>query len=478
MLLGWALALLVAAVSVQAASIPITNAGFEADAQPPATLTVATPPGWSIYNPANINGVSDVVGTLNPATSGHFASAPEGSNVALVFMGGPAVGEAGLQQTLAATLQANTRYTLTVEVGNIDEGTANLGYFNLLGFPGYRIDLLAGSTVIASDNNSLAGSLGEGQFLASTLEVSIGATHGQLGQALGIRLVNLNIPGTIPEPGIEVNFDDVRLSSEAIHVVDGESGDWLGTASGTGHGTTVSAGEWIYTGVANDQRGDPPDDASESNYDLTEVRLTRDGTYLYILARFRDISAFNEPHICFGIDLDRSAGDSTPLGFLGDESGLIYTGGPGFDPEFMVAIHNTPHPTEITQVEIYDDNAGNGTDWYAPSTGWQAFLSPTNNLIEARIPLADLGLTVSNDFRFSLASFDNGSTGDPAAPGWNNLTDTTVDYPTCDAMDVMTDTPGSTDNAWDRDLNDGGVSHGFIVDLAVLPVELSAFGLD
>lgn len=196
-----------------AAAIAITNHGFETNDQPNATLTVSHPTGWSTYGA--INNTSDVIGTLNPATSGHFDSVPQGSNVGLVFLDGPTAAEAGMQQTLGATLAANRRYTVSAWIGNIDEGTANFGYFNLLGFPGYRVDLMAGSTIVASDNNSLNGTIPEGEFRETTFVADIGASHAALGQSLAIRLVNLNVSGPPATPGIEVNFDDIRLDEAA-----------------------------------------------------------------------------------------------------------------------------------------------------------------------------------------------------------------------------------------------------------------------
>ena len=46
------------------------------------------------------------------------------------------------------------------------------GFFNLLGFPGYRVDLLAGTNVVAMDNNSLDGSIPEGTTFLYQLSFS------------------------------------------------------------------------------------------------------------------------------------------------------------------------------------------------------------------------------------------------------------------------------------------------------------------
>jgi hypothetical protein len=200
------------AQSSSAATISITNPGFESQFLNNGIVQIVTPTGWSIYNPQNIDQNADSVGIINPAGTAHYpGGAAEGRNASVIFMGGSATGEAGFFQALGDTLQAGMRYTLEVEVGNIASGTANFGFFDLDGFPGYRIDLLAGSTVIASDNNTL--SIPEGEFRTSTIQVDIEESHPALGSLLGLRLVNLNISGTAEEPGIEVNFDDARLTA-------------------------------------------------------------------------------------------------------------------------------------------------------------------------------------------------------------------------------------------------------------------------
>ncbi|MDF3056633.1 MAG: hypothetical protein K0R17_848 [Rariglobus sp.] len=214
------LASVAALSSARAELLAIQNAGFETLFLANNTFNVAAPgpAGWSVYG--TIDHGYRSIGVLNPTGSTLYTgNAPEGRNVGVVFLLDNAFNqsqfagiESGLVQTLAATLQTNTRYTLTVEIGNIANAVPNPqppSDVIFAGFPGYRVDLLAGGQVIASDNNSLLPA--EGAFLTSQFELSIGASHVLAGQALGIRLVNLNAG-----PGVEVNFDHVRLDATAI----------------------------------------------------------------------------------------------------------------------------------------------------------------------------------------------------------------------------------------------------------------------
>ncbi len=209
LLTGMCLALCAAA---NAASISISNPGFETPVTAPATFTGntnAAPAGWAVYNTGDTNGFR-YFGVWNPSTTNSFTEgAPGGANVGVVFLLNDFnIAEAGLRQTLGDTLQLSTQYTLTVEVGNFAPEDSPTPTFDFEGFPGYRVELLAGGVVIATDDNTLAP--GEGEFLTSTVTLTTGLSHANAGQALGIRLVNLN------GEGIEVNFDDVRLDATAV----------------------------------------------------------------------------------------------------------------------------------------------------------------------------------------------------------------------------------------------------------------------
>lgn len=190
--------------------IVIENASFELPATPDDSfITTGPPTSWVAYG--SINNNNRAVGVLNPNTTSLYLDAvPQGNNVGVTFlMDNPgnqtqfANLPAGLEQTLAATLQLNSTYTLRTYVGNLGPGSPPPP-FAFTGFPDYRIELLAGGVVIAQDSNSLLP--GEGRFLLSTITVAIPDAHPQENQALGIRLINLN-----SDVGIEVNFDNLSL---------------------------------------------------------------------------------------------------------------------------------------------------------------------------------------------------------------------------------------------------------------------------
>lgn len=219
--------LLASQTTANAAAVTVVNSGFEdiSGETQQNGFTFGAFNGWSVYDPNGIAGAGRggtyFLGTLMPTPpNSFFAGAPEGDRVALAFnfSGSGGGGEYGLQQTLAETLQANHRYTLDVEIGNIAAGFAQNGtFFDLNGFPGYRVDLLAGGVLLAQDDNLLGGMIAEGVFETSTISFTSGAIHSQLGQALQIRLVNLNvIDAGFPTADLEVDFDDVRLNASAV----------------------------------------------------------------------------------------------------------------------------------------------------------------------------------------------------------------------------------------------------------------------
>ena len=208
LLLAVAIGLSVAPVAL-AQPITITNAGFELPAAGPGTFSgsqTAGPPGWSVYNtgPTNSN---RFFGVWNPTGTTSFnLPVPQGQRIGVVFLDDSLGLEAGLTQTLGSTLQLSTAYTMNVGVGNFRPSVGDPWDFT--GFPGYRVELRAGGELLAADNNTLLPS--EGTCLTSTVSFTTGSSHLNAGQALSIHLVSLN------GPGVEVNFDDVRLVATPV----------------------------------------------------------------------------------------------------------------------------------------------------------------------------------------------------------------------------------------------------------------------
>jgi hypothetical protein len=156
--------------------IPIVNFGFE-DPLLSEGSWVGGATGWS----------HSAAGVFNP-TAVHFpGGVPEGQNTGFVNNG-------YLRQSLVAVLQPGA-YTLQVDVGKrLDSG-----------FPGYHIELWAGGSLLALDNNTLAPA--PGTFQTSMLMYTAAANDAHLGAPLEIR---------ISSSGVQTNVDNVRLNFQSV----------------------------------------------------------------------------------------------------------------------------------------------------------------------------------------------------------------------------------------------------------------------
>jgi len=207
------IALFALTLGAEAVILTIENSSFEDPVTAAGDFTASStsaPNGWTVYNDGATSS-SRQFGVWNPSTTNTFVDgAPDGVNVGVVFLlNATNLAEAGLLQTLDDTLQLNTTYTLTVEVGNFADDNSG-DSFDFDGFPGYRVDLMTVNdpTPLASDNNTLTPD--EGIFETSIVSFTTGSSHMDAGQELVIRLVNLN------GAGIEVNFDDVSLDASPV----------------------------------------------------------------------------------------------------------------------------------------------------------------------------------------------------------------------------------------------------------------------
>ena len=114
-------------------------------------------------------------------------------------------------QARPGQLQADTTYSLTVEVGDS---------LTFPGFPGYKVQLLAGGTVLAEDDDSLT--ITEGTFATATVPYTYTVADVALvGEPLEIRLLS---KGLLSDT--EVEFDDVNLTVTLANPVAGPGGPY------------------------------------------------------------------------------------------------------------------------------------------------------------------------------------------------------------------------------------------------------------
>jgi hypothetical protein len=182
--------LVLAATAWGQAPVPIANAGFEDPVVENGSFQGGLPVGWTSFGTASF-------GILNPSTTDYLAEAPEGQNVAGIYN---AVTEAGLSQTLsgsAGQLIAGASYSLSVKVGNPE---------SIVGFPGYKIQLLASGTVLAENDNTSPPAAGVFVTASANYTYNAGLHSALVGMPLEIRLVS-----KATNDG-EVDFDDVQLT--------------------------------------------------------------------------------------------------------------------------------------------------------------------------------------------------------------------------------------------------------------------------
>lgn len=252
-------------------------------------------------------------------------------------------------------------------------------------------------------------------------------------------------------------------------VIDGNPSDWIGTPSSTIHGTTYSAGEWIYTGEANDIRTDIGI-LWLKNEDLTEVRFATDGTNLLGL-----IKVVNIANIEFGFySIALNNGTEGKMNWIGDDSQVL------FGSNIQKASTNIDiHCIREGGFNILRIELNNGTGWYFPSNKAVANYSIENNCIEFSIPLSELGLVSNNNINVTMATFFTSDIYSFAVS--NNEKDNTYDFEGSDVIDVMT--PGaargdiSIREPYYIYLTNGIIQSFAQIDLsqAPLPVELISF---
>jgi lysophospholipase L1-like esterase len=185
--------------------VAVSNASFESPVLSDSLLAPGPADfgGWVFSATPNT-----FLGIFNPPVGSYPAAGgddpptgADGANVAYLFNDGGPAESVEATQLLSETLQAGNDYALTVAIGRF---LPNQPYSPST-YGGYRIELIAGTTVIAADSDTIDPPVGE--FRDATASVAAGDVPAALlGQPLSIRL-------TISATDVDrsTHFDDVRL---------------------------------------------------------------------------------------------------------------------------------------------------------------------------------------------------------------------------------------------------------------------------
>jgi hypothetical protein len=183
----------------------------------PFTVAVVNPsfetPGGLADGQATPNGVTGWTGwvpiVLNPAAGIDTTTgiAPDGNNVGAAVgfnQSAPGPSDGALSQKLTSELVLDEAYTLTVDVGQmLPVSSTWLGATPT--WNGYTVTLLAGDTVIAQDNNTVAVPVGG--FALSTVFYTALTRTSFIGEPLTIKLAT----GSTIYPSVAL-FDNVQMT--------------------------------------------------------------------------------------------------------------------------------------------------------------------------------------------------------------------------------------------------------------------------
>ena len=190
--------------------IAVANHSFETPSLPNSDVELdnALIPDWDFVGTTNT-----FVGIFNPPTGSYPEAGgsgtpigADGAQVAFLFNDGGPAEMVSATQALGENVVAGRDYTLTVAIGRFDPSQP----YSPSTYGGYTIELLAGTTVIASDTDSITPP--ELEFADAMASVAAEAIPpGLIGEPLSIRL---GISATVTDRS--THFDNVRLAwSEA-----------------------------------------------------------------------------------------------------------------------------------------------------------------------------------------------------------------------------------------------------------------------
>ncbi len=195
--------------------------------------------------------------------------------------------------------------------------------------------------------------------------------------------------------------ENARSESRHSYIhIDGDPSEWQGTPSAEENTGVVSKGELIWTDDPYDAKIETYEHGCYLDCELVELRLTADWDYLYLLARFADLTHDHitppKPYIALAIDTDNSSTD-TEMDFIGEWSETTL-GNPEQYAEYNVEI-NHDDGVKVTT----------GDEWEPAGSCW---FDSSYDSVEASIAMDKLGNASWMRFTVGIAMNDPGK-GEP-----------------------------------------------------------------
>lgn len=239
----------------------------------------------------------------------------------------------------------------------------------------------------------------------STVRVLIAASAADLAGATlrgGFESIFHTAAGPLPDPPAAVGPLDSHIPPI---VIDGATGDWLGTPGAVGT-AAISASELIWNDPAGDDLGDGnytyPTNAvfTGGDADFDEVRIAWDASNLYLLIRPVSVNpsaSFFTPY--FGVSIDTDQVNGSGRQDLGIESGLANGGAdallsPQLAWERQAAVPGGIPGDPSQNPPVLVDTAGTSLP------GIQRAINFTTGAVEIAIPLAQIGSPAGQTWDF------------------------------------------------------------------------------
>lgn len=161
--------------------------------------------------------------------------------------------------------------------------------------------------------------------------------------------------------------------------------------------TTGGITEWVW----RDREGEAYQGTDA--YDLREVRVQADSTWVYFLFRM-GAYPLEGVHVAVAVDTGGGVAGGSEIG---DQTSTLLDSGISSTPlRFLRQVIFHAAASGSVTAEL-DTAAGAGTNWITPPGGFQVSVEPGAGILEARVSRADLQLAGNVSARFAFATFGN-----------------------------------------------------------------------